>query len=115
MTDFNRINQPRIAKIAAMIETVRRSARSNKISNDDVGRVLAPVAALVCGLTAPETPTDDAPAPEAPKPRLIWRDPPHEREIARFVADIRPDHVERYITHLVNRLCEMAATKGLNS
>ncbi len=99
MSDFIRINQPRVEAINATLDMIHKSARSNKISDDDLRALLAPVA----------VPRPSRPANEAkPKPRPIWREPVHEREIARFVADIRPEHVERYITHLVNRLCEMA-------
>ncbi len=103
MSDFIRINQPRVEAINATLAMIHKSARSNKISDDDLRALLAPVAVPRPSLPAePET---------TPKPRPVWRDPPHQDRIGRFVADVPRDHVRIYITHLVNRLCEMAAQK----
>ncbi len=44
---FTRINQPRVAKIEATIATIRKSARSNRISPEDVAALLAPIALLL--------------------------------------------------------------------
>ena len=57
-----------------------------------------------------QTPVVAEPEAEAsaPKPRPVWRDPPHQDQIARFVADVPSDQVSSYITHLVHRLCERA-------
>lgn len=39
---------------------------------------------------------------------IEWRTPPHQDHITRFVADVRREHVEIYMTHFTARLCEMA-------
>ena len=48
------------------------------------------------------------PGPVVPKPRPVWRDPPHVLQIDRFVADVRPEHIGIYVKHFVHRLCERA-------
>ena len=66
------------------------------------------VMAKALGEPVPET----TPPPVEPATRVkraaVWRDPPHIQQIARFVADVPSEHLSSYITHLVNRLCEMA-------
>ena len=110
--DFTRINAPRVAKIEAMITTIRKSARSQKISDDDVAELLAPVAAQFADAappTAPVEPEAQADAAEpAPKPRPVWRDPPHILQIDRFIADLPALHLSIYAKHLIHRLCERA-------
>ncbi len=102
MSDFTRINQPRVEAINATLAMIHKSAHSNKISDDDLRTLLAPVA-----VPRPSRPATEVEA----KPRPVWRDPPHQDRIGRFVADVPRDHVEIYITHLVARLCEMAKQK----
>ncbi len=117
MPDFTRINLPRVEKITALILTIRKSARSQKISDKDVAEMLAPVASLACGpttaevttiITPPSVDADTPPAKALPKARPIWRDPPHIEQIAGFVAALPNEQIPSYITHLVNRLCEQA-------
>ncbi len=109
MTDFTRINAPRVSKIKAMIGVIRKSAHSNKIGDEEAVELLAPVASLVCRPTTEvEYVKPVASAEAAPKSRPVWRDPPHQDQIARFVADVPREHLPSYITHFVNRLCEQA-------
>ena len=125
MTDFHRINAPRIAKIEAMIATIRKSAKAQKISAGDVAELLAPVAALVAPVPTVTIVSDvekqriaeagpggyiALPPDETPKglPRTVWKTPPHILQIDRFVADLQPLHLPIYIKHLVHRLCERA-------
>ncbi len=105
MSDFISINQPRVDSILSTVCMIRKSARANKISEADVTALLSRVPDL---LGWPARPTE---AEDKPKPRPVWRDPPHQDRIGRFVADVPRDHVEIYITRLVARLCEMAKQK----
>ncbi len=112
MTDFHRINQPRIDKIGATIATIRKSARSQKISDEDVAELLAPVAASVGAQSAESvspavTPAQVETAPQ-PRPTTPLREAPHIHQIAGFVASLPREQLPSYITHLVNRLCEEA-------
>lgn len=43
MTDFERINAPRVEKMRAMLETVYKSARSNKAEDAQVADLLRPL------------------------------------------------------------------------
>ncbi len=109
MTDFDRINQPRIDKIKAMIATIRKSAHSQKISDEDVAELLAPVAASVGAQSAEAvspatTPAQAKDAPPACPATL--REAPHIHQIAGFVASLPREQLPSYITHLANRLCE---------
>ncbi len=109
MTAFTRINQPRVEKIEAMIATIRKSARSQKISDEDVAELLAPVATqLAVSHTEPSVEADTPPAVPAIKPPATLREAPHIHQIAGFVAALPSEQLPSYITHLVNRLCEMA-------
>ncbi len=100
MTDFIRINQPRVEAINATLAMIHKSARSNKISDDDLRALLAHVT----------VPRPSRPATEMPtaKPPATLREAPHIHQIAGFVASLPRDHLPSYITHLVNRLCEQA-------
>ncbi len=100
MTDFIRINRPRVDKINAILATIHKSARSNKISDDDLRALLAPVAVPRPSRPAPE------PVPTPIKPPATLREAPHNHQIAGFVASLPREQLPSYITHLVNRLCE---------
>jgi hypothetical protein len=117
MTDFTRINAPRVEKIAAMIGVIRKSARSQKISAEDVAELLAPVAALMAPapILAEVSDAEKQQIAEAGpgavmaiEPPAPLREAPHIEQIAGFVAALPSEHLPSYITHLVNRLCEQA-------
>ncbi len=114
MSDFTRINAPRVAKIEARLSVIRKSARSQNIGNDEIAALLAPVVDMVTlALSAPP------PLPREPivgygtaaapiKPPATLREAPHIHQIAGFVAALPSEQLPSYITHLVNRLCEQA-------
>ena len=43
MSDFERINAPRVDKIVDMLRVIAKSAKSNKASDEEVAALLAPV------------------------------------------------------------------------
>ena len=107
MTDFARINQPRVAKIEAMIATIRKSAKSQKISAVEVSDLLSPIAAHLDGALA-EAPPKAPAEPETVKPPATLRDAPHIQQIAGFVASLPREQLPSWITHVANRLCDEA-------
>ncbi len=117
MTDFTRINQPRVEMIGDILAMIRRSAHSQKISDEDVAELLAPVAALVCGPTTTKAHTtvvscyvDKAgPGPAKPAPALPMAETPHYHRIGAFVDNLPAEHLENYITSITGRLCDLAA------
>ncbi len=114
MPDFTRINQPRVEKINDILAMIWKSANSQGVPLAEINALLdgvkcQPRAAAVVSDAERQQIADAGPGPVVlTKPRPIWRDPPHQDRIGRFVADIRPEHCEIYIQHLVSRLCEMA-------
>ncbi len=106
MTDFHRINQPRIDQIGAMIATIRKSARSQKISDEEVAEMLAPVAASVGAQSVEAVSPATTPAQVKDAPPATLREAPHIHQIAGFVASLPREQLPSYITHLANRLCE---------
>ncbi len=100
MTDFTRINQPRVDKINAMISVVFKSARSNRTEGDEVNALLDPIRDRLGSTPAPQ------PVPTPVKPPATLREAPHIQQIAGFVASLPREQLPSYITHLVNRLCE---------
>ncbi|MEO1108284.1 MAG: hypothetical protein AAFX90_10210 [Pseudomonadota bacterium] len=44
MTEFERINTPRVEKILKMFEVIQTSARSSRAGNDEIAKLLSPVA-----------------------------------------------------------------------
>ncbi len=103
MTEFQRINGPRVAKIGSIISTIYKSARSNKISGEDLTALMAPVANRLHGPRCGEVTVEASPAI---KPPATLREAPHIHQIAGFVASLPREQLPSYITHLVNRLCE---------
>ncbi len=116
MTDFARINQPRVEKIAAMIGVIRKSGRSQKVSAEDVAALLAPVAAQFADTPAPAAGIAQAPTserPHEPTPPVPLTEAPHIGRIAMFVDTLPAAHLSSYLLHIGNRLCEIgAAGKG---
>ncbi len=114
MPDFTRINTPRVEKITAMIATILKSARSQRIADEDVAALLAPVSDQLAvlfecdGTPAPAAPVEPVGATTSIKPPTTLRDAPHVHQIAGFVAALPSEQLPSYITHLVNRLCEQA-------
>ncbi len=102
MARFTNTNQPRVDKIVAMITTIRKSAKSNRIGDDALAALLAPVSALVGDTATPEP----VAAPARPLGALCKA--PHILQIAEFVAALPREQLPSYITHIVNRLCEAA-------
>lgn len=43
MTEFERINKPRVEKILKMLDTIATSARSNGADEDEINELLAPI------------------------------------------------------------------------
>lgn len=43
MTEFERINSPRVDKILAMLATIGKSAKSNKVSEEELESLLSPL------------------------------------------------------------------------
>ena len=114
MTDWNK-NAPKRAKnaIKALDLLAKTAGRNYDVPAVEAAAMLGKVRdahdALLkaYGQTPAVAEPETAEAP-APKSRPVWRDPPHQDQIARFVADVRPEHVSIYATHLIDRLCEMA-------
>ncbi len=114
MTDFARINQPRVEAINNILAMIHKSARSNKISDDDLRALLAPVAVP---RPAPVTVSDAnlqeiinaGPGPVKLIPALPMAETPHYHRIGVFVDNLPADQLRSYITYIVNRLCESAA------
>ncbi len=106
MTEFQRVNGPRVTKIGSMISTIYKSARSNKISGVDLTELMAPIANRLHGPRCGEVTVEAAPAVNPIKPPAMLRDTPHIHQIAGFVASLPREQLPSYITHMVNRLCE---------
>lgn len=81
MTDFERINGPRVEKIKDMIAVIEKSARSNKVRPDEIHSLMKPVfhALLVTTGKVPEAPpvASQDPregAPSRPSKPHYWND-----------------------------------------
>ncbi len=111
MTDWNK-NAPKRAKnaIKALDLLAKTAGRNYDVPAVEAAAMLGKVRDAHDALLKAngQTPVVAEPETAAPKSRPVWRDPPHQDQIARFVADVRPEYVSIYATHLVNRLCEMA-------
>ena len=117
MTDWNRVAPKRADNaVKALGLVAKTAARHYDVPAAEAAQMIEQLrAALDDVLVAYEArgvgsgviPAQSEPAPEA-KPCPVWRDPPHQDQIARFVADVPSDQVSSYITHLVHRLCERA-------
>ena len=72
MTDFERINQPRVEKITAMLEVIEKSGRSNRAGEGDYTALLKPVAERLRDLAGatpePINPPKSEPAQPAQRP-----------------------------------------------
>ncbi len=102
MISFTNTNQPRVEKVVAMIATIRKSAKNNRIGDDALAALLAPILVLVGDTATPEP----VAAPARPLGALCKA--PHIEQIAGFVAALPREQLPIYITHIVNRLCEAA-------
>lgn len=97
MTEFERINAPRVKKLMKQIETILKSARSNKVTDAEIVELMAPVTKIITSLPgggATMTPTGAvintgqpvtlrpaAPMPGAELPQLPM--PPKPAPVAR--------------------------------
>ncbi len=120
MSDFERINQPRVDKIVAALAVIRKSARSNRADPVEAYRLTLPIRdALVVAFDpgdsieakAEEWRQLTAEPPVAPK-RTTILEAPHIMRIGEFVAGLPIEHLAPMITHLTNRICEELETKG---
>lgn len=59
MTDFERINGPRVEKIIGMLDTISKSANSQRVSEQEIAALLAPVAQRMSDTTHGDTPIED--------------------------------------------------------
>lgn len=66
MTEFERINAPRVQKIIAMLEVIDKSARSQRIGEAEIASLLAPIAQRLTDTEFGDTPVEDEP-PMTPK------------------------------------------------
>lgn len=119
MSDFQRINAPRIEKIEAILGQIEKSARSQRVSEEERAALLAP-------LTHRFAPGDSA-TPETPKAAAASEEPfvadeDMRRALqavtrlrwghAQLLADAIPDTmVSTVVTHLIARLNDMAANE----
>jgi hypothetical protein len=69
MTDFERINGPRVEKINAMLDTIDKSAKSQRIGEEDIAALLAPIAQRLNDVEYGDTPVEDEPTPQTPPQR----------------------------------------------
>lgn len=69
MTDFHRINAPRVEKLVATLEVIDKSARSNKATAGEWAALLGPVTSFIEGVAGGVSPAapEDHPKP-APTP-----------------------------------------------
>jgi hypothetical protein len=61
MTDFVRINQPRVEKILAMLDTIDKSARSQRVPDSETAALLQPIAQRLTDVEYGDTPVEDEP------------------------------------------------------
>ena len=116
MSDFTRINAPRVKKIKALLAMIHKSAHSQKADPDEVRGMLHDLAVFASIAGGPPAP---APAPSVALREMSAR----VAEWASVVAEIRamtytraiqvasciPDHrVGTVMAHLTDRLCKMA-------
>lgn len=74
ITQFERINQPRVEKILKMLDTIETSAKSNR-ATDDLAALLSPVSARLTGnLETGATPPTPAAATTTPTGKSHWSD-----------------------------------------
>lgn len=86
MSDFERINSPRVDKIIAMIDTIEKSARSNRV---DPSPMLARVHArlMAGGVLVDAPPSPGMPAPRGlPEPSGSGMPPPSNTTAPRPVT-----------------------------
>ncbi len=115
MTDFIRINQPRVDKINDILAMIWKSANSQGIV---LSEILALLEGVKVGKPVPVAVVSDAerqeiikagPGPVKPAPALPMAETPHYHRIGAFVDNLPADQLPSYITYIVNRLCESAA------
>ncbi len=107
MTDFIRINQPRIDKINDILAMIRKSATSQDVAMLEVMSLMGEVKLHL----PPSQETVEAPTtPQAKKaPALPMSETPHYHRIGAFVDNLPAEHLEYYIGSITGRLCEIAA------
>ena len=112
MSEFIRINAPRVMKLQDMLATVLKSAKSNKADGQEIERLLIPLFADIgtAGfiVTTGEMPTV-TPAAQ-PRPSILRT--PHILQIGEFVAGLQSEQLPSFLTHIVDRMCEEFETKG---
>ena len=105
MNDFTRVNAPRVEKMVAMLETIFKSARSNRVDDRDVQQLLAPLRDAERQLTTPllMPPGIDAPVPSA------GRDTKERRDITLWnEAKTAPlDELMMAYTTITSRLADL--------
>ncbi len=122
---FERVIIPRVKRAAQAVELIGNGAtRTYETTPDEIASLLNEIEQALATVRAryakalgePVPLSEVIPPPAEPATRAkrpaVWRDPPHMDQIARFVADVPSEHLSSYITHLVNRLCEMAKAEG---
>jgi hypothetical protein len=128
MTDFIRINTPRVEKIAAMIATIHKSAKSQKASEGDLFGLLGSVRNALGNkvvVVAEIADTDKAfiaAAGPGAAVHVMPADVPARVEIAMSnwsrdriplnVDDIPDNQLTAYATQIVARLCDAVEQIG---
>lgn len=121
MTEFARINQPRVDKILAALDTIEKSARSNRTEAAEVAELLAPLAERIAALTAAPDQAEGTATVEAASPAVADEAFAAALDAVRAVhyhrvgllADAVPEiAVAPLVTQLVNRLAERPAPQN---
>ncbi len=124
---FERVIIPRVRRAAQAVDLIAAGAgRNYETTPQEIADLLAVVrealeaveARYAKHLGSATTPTTTPPSVEADPPPAgpvvkrptTLRETPHIQQIAGFVASLPSEQLPSYITHLVNRLCEMAET-----
>ena len=116
---FERVILPRVKRAVDAVELIGNGAtRTYETTPDEIAALLTEIEQALATVRTRYAKALGEPLPEATPPPVepatrvkraaVWRDPPHIQQIARFVADVPSEHLSSYITHLFNRLCEMA-------
>jgi hypothetical protein len=102
MSDFERINGPRVERLIEIIEMIRKSAKSQKVTDEAVNALLSRAFAGSPADTSEPESAPQAPAPAVKRPSEVmeWADVP------KLVASIPDQLLGSVATQLTHRLCE---------
>lgn len=106
MTDFERINGPRVQKIIDMLEVINKSARSQRVGEAQIASLLSPIAQRMIDVEYGDTPVEDEPSPQPSAPSKGTPKEPLYITIKRTAEDAPLADLTYAMAVYVNRIDE---------